>query len=233
MVLIGGGICSGFGGFLVGAACVWLRGGRIRAELTRTRWAAEHDGLTGLPNRAGIRTRFEADRRVGRQNSLVLVDLNGFKQVNDAFGHQAGDRLLVEVARRLAEACPPAGFAGRLGGDEFLILLPQRESTEVTAAIQSLLARIAVPITLGEATRSPATLTATASAGIATATPESTWSAQLSQADIALYRAKAEAGGIVLFQEGMQHPPSDTGNHHRYLLAGAGALAASTGGAAS
>ena len=232
MVLSGGGFCSGFGGFLVGAACVWVRGGRIRAELTRTRWAAEHDGLTGLPNRAGIRARFEADRRVGRQNSLVLLDLNGFKQVNDTLGHQAGDLLLVEVARRLAGACRTAGFPGRLGGDEFLILLPQPAPVEITATIQHLLARIAAPITVGEATESPATLRATASAGIAMATPESTWSTQLSQADIALYRAKTESGGIVLFRKGMQHPPCSAGKHRRPLRAAAEVLAVGAGGAA-
>ena len=51
-----------FGGFVAGAACVWLRSGRLRAELSRTRWAAEHDGLTGLTNRAGIQARYEDDR---------------------------------------------------------------------------------------------------------------------------------------------------------------------------
>lgn len=94
--------------------CRLLRSGRLRAELSRTRWAAERDGLTGLANRTGIRARYEDHQRAGRQNSLILLDLNGFKRVNDTFGHQAGDLLLAEVVRRLAEACRTTGLPGRL-----------------------------------------------------------------------------------------------------------------------
>jgi diguanylate cyclase (GGDEF)-like protein len=222
MVLSDSVLCTGFGGFLAGAACVWLHGSRLRTELTRTRWAAEHDGLTSLPNRAGIRARYQTDRAAGRQNSLVLLDLNGFKQVNDTFGHHVGDRLLVEVAQRLAEACRPVGFPGRLGGDEFLILLPQPAPVKAAVLVQALLSRIAAPITLGRDIRSCATLTATASAGIATAAPESTWNTQLRQADIALYHAKDHPGGIVLFQEGMQHPPSAPGRRRPIFAAETG-----------
>jgi diguanylate cyclase (GGDEF)-like protein len=215
MMLGGGAAWPSFGGFLAGAACVWLRGGRIRAELTRTRWIAEHDGLTGLPNREGIQARYDADRRAGCQVSLALLDLDGFKQVNDTLGHQAGDRFLVGVAQRLAQPGQPACVPGRLGGDEFLILLPRTEPAEIAAMAQALLARIAAPITVGHDTGAPATLTATASIGIAAATPEGTWSTQLQQADIALYHAKAHPGGIVQFREGMQHPPCAPGDHGR------------------
>jgi len=195
-----------FGGFVAGAACVWLRSGRLRAELSRTRWAAEHDGLTGLTNRAGIQARYEDDRRAGRQNSLILLDLNGFKHVNDRFGHQAGDLLLTEVARRLAEACRTIGLPGRLGGDEFLVLLPQVAPVKVAVMVQDLLARIAAPATIGGDADSPVRFTATASAGIAAAAPDVTWSAHLRQADVALYHAKTQVGSIVFFQEGMRHP---------------------------
>ena len=218
-MLSAGGLWLAFGGFIIGAACVWLRSGRIRAELARTRWVAEHDSLTGLANRTGIRARFEAERCAGRQNSLVLLDLNGFKQVNDTFGHQVGDRLLAEVARRLTEACRKAGFPGRLGGDEFVILLPRSTQAEDAAFVQTLLAQIATPITVDDGTHRPAAIAATASAGIATAGPDGTWSTQLRQADIALYQAKARPGGIVVFQAGMRHPTRAPGDRHRAVLA--------------
>lgn len=137
--------------------------------------------------------------------------LNGFKQVNDTFGHHVGDQLLVEVARRLAEVCCPAGFPGRLGGDEFLILLPEPAPVKAAVLVQALLSRIAAPIAVARDASSSATITTTASAGIATTTPESMGSAQLRQADIALYHAKDHPGGIVLFQKGMQHPRSAPG----------------------
>lgn len=195
-----------FGGFAAGAACVWLHSGRLRAELNRTRWAAEHDALTGLTNRTGIQAHYESDQRAGRRNSLILLDLNGFKHVNDTFGHQAGDLLLTQVARRLARACRAIAFPGRLGGDEFLVLLPQAAPVTVAVLAQDLLAQIATPVTISGDADPRIRLTATASAGLATAAPDATWSAHLRQADIALYHAKTQAGSIAHFQEGMQHP---------------------------
>src|SRR5882762_5305782 len=106
----------GFGGFAAGAICTWLNSRRTRDELLRMRFAAEHDCLTGLPNRAGIRRRYESDPAA--LPTMALLDLDGFKQVNDLFGHHAVDLFLVEVARRLDEACRARGFVGRLGGDE-------------------------------------------------------------------------------------------------------------------
>jgi diguanylate cyclase (GGDEF)-like protein len=137
----------------------------------------------------------------------VLLDLNGFKQVNDTHGHLAGDRLLVEVARRLAEASP-INSAGRLGGDEFLLLLPHPSPAEVAAQIQALLRQVAAPIAAADdSTLSPPVLTVSASAGIAAPKPGCSWATQLLQADIALYHAKKRPGGIVRFEDGMQHPP--------------------------
>jgi diguanylate cyclase (GGDEF)-like protein len=197
----------GFGGFLAGAACVGVHTGRVRAQLSHLRRAADCDVLTGLPNRAGLRRRYETDRAAGRPDTMVLLDLNGFKQVNDTYGHQAGDRLLVEVARRLAEACP-IGSAGRLGGDEFLILLPQLSGVKAAACVQALLARVAEPIEVDDDSALPSVApTVSASAGIAEAKPGCSWATQLRQADIALYHAKKYLGGLVRFEDGMHHPP--------------------------
>ena len=187
--------------FLIGA--VWLHGSSTRAELSRTRWASEHDALTGLTNRTGIRRRYETDLRAGRPNTLMLLDLDGFKQVNDTFGHQAGDRLLVEVARRLAEACHSVGSAGRLGGDEFLILLPHCEPGQAVASANAMLTLITTPMGLGDDT----TRALAAPVGIAPPAAEVTWDSQIRQADIALYHTKSHHERVVLFQPGMHHPP--------------------------
>jgi diguanylate cyclase (GGDEF)-like protein len=83
---------------------------------------ASHDGLTALPNRARI-TEY-ADGQAGREMTVLLLDLNGFKEVNDTLGHAAGDSLLREVGHRLSANLRAGDMAGRLGGDEFVVLLP-------------------------------------------------------------------------------------------------------------
>ena len=88
------------------------------------------DPLTGVLNRRGFTERFEAElsehvRHGGRPLGLMVVDLDGFKRVNDTNGHAAGDELLCEVAAALAADLRPADVVGRLGGDEFAVLLPR------------------------------------------------------------------------------------------------------------
>ncbi|PCJ92223.1 MAG: GGDEF-domain containing protein [Hyphomicrobiales bacterium] len=91
------------------------------------RLAAE-DSLTGLPNRRcffeKLEETLEERTRTGEDFVLGLLDLDGFKPINDIFGHAAGDRLLIEVARRMQAVMPDDGFLARLGGDEFAIILP-------------------------------------------------------------------------------------------------------------
>lgn len=91
---------------------------RALAETMRLR--ATHDALTGLLNRAGFAQ--AAEGRLAAQPCLMLLDLDGFKSVNDIYGHTVGDRLLAEVGRRLAGNLPPGACAARLGGDEFALL---------------------------------------------------------------------------------------------------------------
>ncbi|MFI5910972.1 diguanylate cyclase domain-containing protein [Dactylosporangium sp. NPDC051541] len=94
---------------------------RIRAALVHQ---ADHDQLTGLANRTALRAALELEllRASGFGPVVVYMDLNGFKQVNDRYGHAAGDRVLVEFARRLSAAVRPGDVAARLGGDEFVVL---------------------------------------------------------------------------------------------------------------
>src|SRR3954469_17231358 len=98
--------------------------GTAEAELRRL---AYRDHLTGLPNRASMQARVDAalDRsaREGTSVALLFCDLDGIKLVNDTLGHQLGDEVLVEVARRLLELTGPGVCVSRHGGDEFLVLL--------------------------------------------------------------------------------------------------------------
>ena len=100
----------------------------LREQEQRLRDAALHDALTGLPNRVLLADRLRqaglrATRHPGHRYAVLLLDLNGFKAVNDSLGHAAGDVLLIEVARRLAALVRESDTVARLGGDEFVVLL--------------------------------------------------------------------------------------------------------------
>ncbi|MET0425294.1 MAG: GGDEF domain-containing protein [Actinoplanes sp.] len=100
----------------------------LREQEERLRSAALHDPLTGLPNRLLLADRLEqaglrAARQPDYQFAVLLLDLNGFKAVNDSYGHAAGDLLLIEVARRLSELLRKSDTVARLGGDEFVVLV--------------------------------------------------------------------------------------------------------------
>jgi diguanylate cyclase (GGDEF)-like protein len=104
------------------------------------------DQLTGLLNRRGFTEVLERMHAEGRQGCLILLDLDGFKSVNDAYGHKSGDRVLVEVARRLKEAMDSTAIFARLGGDEFAILIDEailEEDAEVRAL--RLITAISIP----------------------------------------------------------------------------------------
>jgi diguanylate cyclase (GGDEF)-like protein len=105
----------------------------------RLRTAALHDALTGLPNRSLLMDRLDhalrASTRDGTPVAVLFCDLDGFKAVNDTFGHQAGDAVLVESARRLAGVVRPGDTVARLGGDEFVLLCPGAGTAAAVSAI--------------------------------------------------------------------------------------------------
>jgi diguanylate cyclase (GGDEF)-like protein len=147
---------------------------------------ATHDALTGLPNRGRLAA--HADDRSGRPLAVLLLDLNGFKQVNDTYGHAAGDLLLHEVGTRLTATLPPDGMAGRLGGDEFLVLLPDADTAGVARAVVRIREAIRQPVVIGDGR----TVTVGVSAGVALrpAGGDATLDMLCAEADAAMYRDK-------------------------------------------
>ena len=97
---------------------------RMHDLLRRLEHQAAHDHLTGLLSRAEFTRRAEHDLAESRAGAVLLIDVDGFKQVNDTLGHSAGDAVLVEVARRIAAWAPSGSVLGRIGGDEFAVVLP-------------------------------------------------------------------------------------------------------------
>ncbi|MDT4993647.1 MAG: hypothetical protein QOH97_3539 [Actinoplanes sp.] len=185
------------GGALVGVAATVPLARRLQARLAEVEHRASHDPLTGLWNRAGLRERFTEWRR---PLVLLLVDIDGFKAVNDCFGHPLGDALLTGFAARLANAATDLdGVAGRLGGDEFVLLVAARGAAE-TARISERMLTVLSPTAADHGLA--------ASAGIAVITSGVDWSEGLRRADIALYHAKRTHTRLTDYQPGMAHPRS-------------------------
>ena len=166
---------------------------RRRAEAVARRRAC-HDSLTGLVNRAHFMHRLRRMMKRGRRQGddrfgVLYLDLDRFKNVNDAFGHEVGDRVLACVGRRLRAAVRPEDTVARLGGDEFAVLLSAVASDDAARDVAARLAdALSKPIVVG--TR---VITVGASVGAATgAVGHATAQAVLAVADRAMYRDKAE-----------------------------------------
>jgi len=176
---------------------------RRRAE-ERLAYTARHDALTGLPNRVLLREYLDPhpDRRRREGPVAVLcLDLDGFKHVNDQFGHPAGDALLCAVAERLRANTRPDDVVVRLGGDEFAILQnAAAQPDDATALAKRLIAEIARPYALGGDC-----VTIGTSIGIVWAVGDDELGLLLKFADLALYRAKAAGRGTYrFFEPGME-----------------------------
>jgi diguanylate cyclase (GGDEF)-like protein len=177
----------------------------LREQEEQLRVSALYDHLTGLPNRANFLQLLSASIAPGSEQrtgvAVLFVDLDGFKLINDTFGHAVGDRVLVEVAERLRTGLGDKGTAGRFGGDEFLVLLDalDDEHTAVTIA-QRLAASLNRPHRLAGKQ-----LTVTASIGIALTgrTLVADADALVRDADTAMYWAKSRRTGQAVFEPGM------------------------------
>jgi diguanylate cyclase (GGDEF)-like protein/PAS domain S-box-containing protein len=163
-----------------------------RAAEERLRHMADHDALTGLFNRR----RFEEElvrhlargRRYGMDGALLLLDLDGFKQVNDLHGHRAGDAVLTAVAGALSERLRESDVVARFGGDEFAVLMPHGGATEAAELADVLLAAVRRDVPMpGDPLD--------ASVGIAVLAEGATSDEILSRADDAMYADKARRTG--------------------------------------
>jgi diguanylate cyclase (GGDEF)-like protein len=153
---------------------------------------ALHDPLTGLLNRRGALETLDAllDRRgsaARRPTSLLFIDVDRFKAVNDLLGHRGGDRLLTVLADRIKRTLDAPAVAGRIGGDEFVVVLPDHDVDQAAAVGNRLVTVLAQPVHAAEGRSLPTSV----SVGVAAAPPEGCSSSDLLRdANAALYRAK-------------------------------------------
>lgn len=185
-------------------------GDRLRAE-QRLRFLAHYDPLTRLANRNYLVQRLEQLLAAGTPLSLLYLDLDHFKRINDTLGHEVGDRLLVHIAERLARRVPSSGLLARTGGDEFMLLLDGLSAEYAQRLGAQLIEDFKPPLQVGqyECFVSP-------SVGIAASGPGRSASANelLKQVDLALYAAKnAGRNRMTLFDPAL----SAVAEHHRQL----------------
>jgi diguanylate cyclase (GGDEF)-like protein len=173
------------------------------ASETRLKYLAHHDSLTGLYNRAMLEDRLAQalarSERDGSQLALLFCDLDGFKPINDQYGHDAGDEVLRQIAHRLTDGRRRIDTVARLGGDEFVILLTGlRDARSGAAAVaRQCLDVIGEPFEVeGKILTLGMSIGIALHAGVAVAP-----SYLMAQADIAMYRAKREGKGNFFFME--------------------------------
>lgn len=176
--------------FSLGLSCLfamtfaWLVG-KLQRELTRL---ATTDPLTGCLNRSQMADvmnhHITLRERYERVSSLVLIDLDYFKSINDKWGHLAGDRVLKEMALRLHARLRDTDRLFRIGGEEFMLVLPETRQKDADRLAHQLLETISARPFLDD-------LRVTASASVAEVEPGDTWSSWLNRADQALYEAKS------------------------------------------
>ena len=199
----------------------WLRISRVRAgpdrsvhhvlvvrDISDQKLAAEeiqrlafYDLLTGAPNRYLLHERtlhaIQSARRSEQSFALAFLDLDRFKEINDAFGHEVGDRLLVLLARRLQECLRQEDTIARLGGDEFVFLLENIDPSQTAERLQTVLEAAAQPFVLDQVSHQ-----VSASIGVALYPRDGeTFDVLLKNADTAMYQAKAAGRNTVRFFE--------------------------------
>jgi len=203
------GTSFGFGMGLTLVAVIWRLVLSYQRRLVQDADASEHlslhDPLTGLPNRRMFHERLASAVSAwsGRRDDpvgIMIIDLDGFKAVNDTLGHHAGDQLLQEVGHRLRAGIRDVDLAARLGGDEFAVLLPGIVDVAAAAEVAYRLTdkvRLDFVLDVGSAAVSASIgLTVTGTAGVG-------GDELLRQADAAMYRAKSAGGGVAVYDPGL------------------------------
>ncbi|HMO12428.1 MAG TPA: bifunctional diguanylate cyclase/phosphodiesterase, partial [Actinotalea sp.] len=185
-------------------------GWRLILALREARGAAEAmrlsltDELTGLPNRRSVLQ--ATDHAIQHQGpvSLLLLDLDAFKDINDSLGHSIGDDVLISLGERMRDVAMPGHVVARLGGDEFAVIVPSEDELELFEIAQTIRGVLRRPLRV-----EGIDLSLDASVGIAIREESDTSAVEmLRRADVAMYEAKQSRAGVLLFdraQDGMSH----------------------------
>lgn len=180
-------------------------------ELAAERRQSLTDPLTGLPNRRALddhlRSRIDAWRKHRSPFSLLMLDIDHFKKLNDTYGHQAGDAALVAFGQSVAAGLRKHDVVTRFGGEEFAVLLPYTTLDEAKAAVDKVHAQIAVL----EADFENHTMRLTASGGVASIAPHESADSLIGRADAALYAAKQQGRDRIYRHDGVEVGPFDGG----------------------
>ncbi len=205
----------GLCGILLFSAVVWNRHRENRKLLRQIEHEALHDILTGLANRKLLLERVDkciarSHREEGYHFSVCFVDLDRFKLINDSYGHQLGDKILVEVAKRLQPFVQPTDMVARLGGDEFILLLESTRSLEETLQIAERVLESLREVIIVDGM----SIHTDASIGICcTSTHYTRAEEMIRDADNAMYRAKDEGRGRIEFFDPVMHKRAVTIMH--------------------
>ncbi|MGA0610806.1 diguanylate cyclase domain-containing protein [Caldimonas sp. KR1-144] len=179
------------------------------AALEQLRHEATHDALTGLPNRTLFLDRLQQAlshaARSGERIAVAMIDLDGFKSINDELGHAAGDAALCAVAQRLCGCIREADTAARLGGDEFVLML--RDAGDAARVTRAVVESCARPVVWDGGASFPV------SVSVGVSGHGSDAKTLLEQADQAMYRAKREGGGRSRHADATSGPPAPLGWH--------------------
>lgn len=174
----------------------------VDTRLSELQHLAYHDSLTGLPNRQLFIEQLNSKALSGQTYTVLFIDLDRFKQINDTYGHDAGDMALIESAKRISECLPPEALLARLGGDEFVVLLDSKLNRQETMLLdRKIKASIMHAINLGVCK-----VKLGASVGVTTSNEKNrTVSEILRAADISMYEDKrrnkrmfSDSGGAVV-----------------------------------
>ncbi len=196
-------------------------GRRILAE-REARALALEDPLTGLPNRRqfdeALAHAVAAPPRAGASHAVLALDLNGFKKVNDVYGHLAGDEVLAQVALRLRQAVREGDLVARLGGDEFAVLATHIASSEAaTGVARRIIEALEPPVLSSQGEHQVG-----AAIGIALSPQDGGVDEILRKADIALYRAKGGTSALCFFEPAMDAQVRERDHLERELRAAIG-----------
>lgn len=174
---------------------------QVRARQIELEYRALHDALTSLPNRTLLFDRIAHDisiaKRESHKLSLLVLDLDNFKEVNDTLGHHVGDSLLIEVGQRIRKVLRDVDTVARIGGDEFSILLPHTDEEQATITSQKILSSFSETVKLEEVD-----VSISSSIGIAIYPEHGTnMETLLRYADVAMYVAKRNKTGFEVYSE--------------------------------